>query len=197
MAWSWRKLCAAVLIAAIHGLVHAQVSTAGPYSDTSRTEIEAARKTQAQTVDERSRRCEATFAVTQCLTRVRSDKLAAQATLDRRERQLNDMQRLSQAKEQRERSLQKQAEHQAKLASQASAAAERREASAPIASQVKPSGTPLAAKTVPSIQLSQAQRNANRQEFQRQQLEAEMRRKAVQARVKANAKPAATLPLPP
>ncbi|OYT93786.1 MAG: hypothetical protein CFE43_00080 [Burkholderiales bacterium PBB3] len=191
------QACLLVLVAAVHGPAQAQVATSNDYSQASRADIEAARRAQAQTFDERARSCEAAFAVTQCLTRVRSERLAAQANLDRRERQLNDIQRSSQAQEQLERSQQKQAEHEAKLNSQARAAAERRTVTLPIAAKGKPSGTPFTAKAEPSPQLSAAQRSANRQEFQRKQQDAEARRKAVDARVKANKKPAATLPLPP
>ena len=97
------QACLLVFVVAVHGLVQAQVSTHNAYEKASRDDIEAARQTQAQTFDERARRCEDAFAVTQCLIRVRSDKLAAQTVLDRRERQLNDLERLRRAQEQLER----------------------------------------------------------------------------------------------
>lgn len=179
------------------GLALAQASGDSPYSNATRTEIESARQTQIQIFDEKTRICDTTFAVTQCLTRVRADKLAAQAMLNRRERQLNETERLNRAKEQLERSQYKQAEHRSKLTSQALVTAEAPQISAPLASKVMPTGVPVAARDKPSNQLSQELRNANRQEFRRQQQEADERRTTVDARIKAKSKPAMTLALPP
>ena len=189
--------CVAVFFSIVPVLVQAQVGSPGSaYDKASISDIELARRDQAQWFDEQASRCETTFAVTQCLARVRTERLAVEAALNRRERQLNDIQRSKQAKEQLERIQLKQLEHQAKLKSQARAAEDRRGANEATI-KAKPTAAPPVSKTPRSAELSVAQRKANRQEFQRRQEEADARRKEVAARVKANTKPAPTLPAPP
>jgi hypothetical protein len=178
--------------------IHAMAFANGPqlYANANRTELEAARRAQTEVFEERDRRCYATFAVTQCLNRVQSERLAAQAELNRRERHLNDVQRAQQAQEQRERTEKKLAERNAKFSELAS-----RNADPGVPRLMKKSNEPVAAprptREVRSTNLSAEARATNRKEYEQRQLQAQEKRQMVNERIKAATKPAKALPLPP
>ena len=178
--------------------IHAMAFANGPqpYANANRTELEAARRAQTEVFEERDRGCYAAFAVTQCLNRVQSERLVAQAELNRRERHLNDVQRAKQAQEQRERIEKKLAERNAKFSELAS-----KNADSDVPRQLKKSNEPVAAprptREVRPTNLSAEARATNRKEYEQRQLQAWEKRQMVNERIKAATKPAKALPLPP
>lgn len=186
-----------VFLVSLQGMSWAQMSQLNTQSDPSRAQIEGDRKAQAEYFDGKVRNCESGFAVSECLTQVRLQRLAALAALNRLERQLNDSDRSQLAEQQLEISRRKQTEHTAKLIEQARGSNKPKGADQSIPILVKSSGATLVPRTEPSTQLSSAQRLQNSQDFQRKQDEAQERRKAAIARLKVNAKTAAPLPVAP
>lgn len=186
-----------VFLVSLQGMSWAQMSKLNTQSDLSRAQVEGDRKAQEEYFDGKVRNCESAFAVSECLTQVRLQRLAALAVLNRLERQLNDSDRSQLAEQQLEISRRKQSEHTAKLIDQERGSNKSKDANQSIPILVKSSGAPLVLRAEPSTQLSSAQRLHNRQDFQRKQDEAQERRKAAIARLKVNTKPAAPLPVPP
>ena len=186
-----------VFLVSLQGMSWAQMSQLNTQSDLSRAQVKGERNAQTEYFDGKVRNCESAFAVSECLTQVRLQRLAVLAVLNRHERQLNDSDRSQLAEQQLEISRRKQTEHTAKLIEQARGSNKPKGADQSIPTLVKSSGAKLVPRAEPSTQLSSAQRLQNSQDFQRKQDEAKERRKAAIARFKRNTKPAAPLPVPP
>ena len=186
-----------VFLVSIHTMSWAQISRLITRSDLSRAQVEGERNAQTEYFDGKVRNCESAFAVSECLSQVRLQRLAALALLNRLERLLNDSERSQLAEQQIEISRRKQTEHTARLIDYARGSNESKVADQSIPIPSKSPGTPLGPKAKPSMQLSTAQRLQNRQDFLRKQDEAQERRKAAVARFEVNVKPAAPLPVPP
>ena len=190
-----RACIVAVLIGGLGGGACAQAAAPHMDAQAEQDRIRAARQLRSVELDERAKRCNGTFAVTQCLAEVRSERLSMDAMMDKRERALTDSQRETQSREQLERVRLKQEEHDLKLARQnlvqSPRSAEKPKQSSPVPTTVRQ----LAKSKDPVV--SVAQRQINQQQYVKRQQAAEEKRAAVKERVAKISKPSASLPLPP